>query len=137
MSRPPSTRSRPLLLVAWLLVVAAGIASRSFPHALPAVLGKYPGDALWAWMALLGVAWLRPDLRPLLVALLALAISCLVECSQLYQAPWLNAIRAHRLGHAILGSGFHGPDFVAYAIGVGCGFAVDRWCFWRGSPREA
>jgi hypothetical protein len=32
--------------------------------------------------------------------------------------PWLDAVRATRLGHLVLGSDFDGRDLLAYAIGV-------------------
>ena len=41
-------------------VIAIGLASRRGYVPFPAVLGNYPGDALWAWVVLLCVAWLRP-----------------------------------------------------------------------------
>jgi hypothetical protein len=125
------TRRRTHLAVTVVFVVALGLASRAAPVLFPACLGKYPGDALWALMILFGIAFLRPDIRPLRLALLALAVSWLVELSQLYQAPWINAVRATRLGHLVLGSGFHWPDLLAYAIGVLAGLMIDLSFFHR------
>jgi hypothetical protein len=41
-----------------------------------------------------------------------------VEFSQLYQAPWINAVRAHPLGHMVLGSTFNWGDLAAYTVGA-------------------
>jgi hypothetical protein len=129
-------RRRSHLFMALLCVIALGLASRAFPFFLPAALGKYPGDALWALMVLFGMAFLRPDLPPLPLALLALSVSWLVEFAQLYQAPWINSIRATRLGHLALGSRFHWPDILAYGIGVSVGLLLDVSLFFRRATRK-
>jgi hypothetical protein len=56
---------------------------------------------------------------------LALLASYAVELSQLYQAPWINAIRGTTLGHLVLGSTFAWQDLVAYTFGVAAGFLLD------------
>ena len=124
----PSPRGRVRLALALVLVILLGLASRAYPFLVPAVLGKYPGDALWALMVLLGIAFLRPGLRPLRLAVLTLSFSWLIEFSQLYQAPWIHSIRATRVGHLALGSGFHAADLLAYAVGVVAGLILD-WSF--------
>ena len=43
-------RNRIIYATAVIAVMALGILSRQYPDRLPAVLGKYPGDALWAVM---------------------------------------------------------------------------------------
>ena len=126
---PP--RQRVQLAIAMALVVIAGLASRSFPFLFPATLGKYPGDALWAMMVLFGVALLKPSIPPARLALLALAITCIVELSQLYQAPWLNAIRATTAGHLVLGSNFDWLDLSSYTVGIIAGFSLDVVIFHR------
>lgn len=90
---------------------------------------KYPGDALWALMVLLGWALIKPGELPVRLAGLALATSYAVELSQLYQAPWINSIRATTLGHLVLGSTFSVYDMLAYTVGIAFGYAVDvlRW----------
>jgi hypothetical protein len=59
------------------------------------------------------------------VAVIAFLISCAVEFSQLYHAPWIDAIRATRLGALAIGSTFNWPDFLAYGVGVGVGAMVE------------
>ena len=136
MQHEPYPRRRARLALAIVFALALGLASRAVPSLFPAALGKYPGDALWTLMVFFGIAFLRPDIRPFRLALLALAFSWAVEFSQLYQAPWINSIRAARLGHLVLGSGFHRPDLIAYAIGAAAGLVLDVSFFYRGTPRE-
>lgn len=121
----PIRRSRLWLGAGCLLVIALGLASRRYPWLFPEFFGKYPGDALWALMVFLGCAWCWPRASTSRIASLAFAVSCLVEFSQLYRAPWLNALRATTPGHLVLGSTFAWPDIAAYAVGVLAGALVD------------
>ena len=101
-----------------LVVIALGLASRKFPGLFPAVLGKYPGDALWTMMVFFGLAVMAPRMTIARLTLWALAISYAVEFGQLYQAPWIVAVRAHPLGHLVLGTAFGWMDLVAYTAGA-------------------
>lgn len=120
--------------VAVLGVILIGLASRQFPWLFPPVLGKYPGDALWAMMVFLGLAVLRPTWRTTHLAMSALVIAFAVEYSQILDWPWLVALRSHRLGHLVLGSTFNPGDLLAYAVGVACGAFTD-WMRIRGWMR--
>jgi hypothetical protein len=55
----------------------------------------------------------------------AMAISVVVELSQLYHAPWIDSIRATRLGALVLGSGFLWSDLACYAVGAGMAATLD------------
>jgi hypothetical protein len=118
LSSARSSRNRALYAFLILAVIAAGLASRKYWYLLPAQLGKYPGDALWALMVFLLFGFARPQWPVISSATAALATSYAVEFSQLYQAPWLNSIRQTTIGHLVLGSGFHWQDLIAYAAGV-------------------
>jgi hypothetical protein len=118
-------RSRVWIFGCVVAVIALGLASRKFPSLFPAMLGKYPGDALWAMMVFGGLAFITPRASTCRLAVLAFVISCAVEFSQLYQVPWLNAIRGTTLGHLALGSTFSWLDIVAYAVGVLVAFLGD------------
>ncbi|MBD7922732.1 ribosomal maturation YjgA family protein [Xanthomonas bonasiae] len=123
-----TARRRLCLIAAIVATIAAGLASRQFPWLLPSWLGKFPGDALWALMVYLGLALLAPRARPLRLAVVALAACWLVEASQLYRAPWLDALRATTVGHLALGSTFVWMDLLAYAVGVAAGAWLDLRC---------
>ncbi|MRW94626.1 DUF2809 domain-containing protein [Duganella sp. FT80W] len=112
MEKNKHMRSRVLYVAITVGMVVIGLASRRFP-----VLGKYPGDALWTMMVFFGLAAVMPALSIARLTIGALVISYAVEFSQLYQAPWINAVRAHPVGHLVLGSTFNWPDLVAYTAG--------------------
>lgn len=127
----PLVRSRVLLTLTALAIIALGLASRRGYSPFPAALGNYPGDALWAWVVLLCVAWARPAItRPRLVVW-SLVIAFAIEFLQLYQAPWMQALRANKLAYLVLGNGFDPWDLVAYVVGMAWGAVVDgcgvRW----------
>ena len=125
-ARAPTARTRLVALAAMLATMALGLASRHWPDALPAALGKYPGDALWALMVFFGWRALRPHARGHDVALCAMATSTVVEIAKLWQAPWLVAFRHTTVGHLLLGHVFSWRNLVAYGVGVMAGVALDR-----------
>lgn len=122
--------------IALAMVVVLGLASRRIPGLFPPILGKYPGDALWALMAFLGWGLVRPGWSTPRIACAALATCFAVEFSQLYQAPWINEIRKRSLGHLVLGSGFQWGDLVAYTIGVVVGVMAERVGLSLGAARR-
>ena len=126
---PVDKRRRLAALAAMGITIAPGLASRRWPAALPAVLGKYPGDALWALMVFFGWRALRAGARTRDVALPAMTTCAAVECAKLWQAPWLADFRGTTIGHPLLGHVFSWQNLVAYAVGVPAGAAVDRLLF--------
>lgn len=111
------------------VVILAGLASRSsLATYLPAFLACYTGDTLWALTVFLCLGVVFRDLRPWLVALVAIIIAFSVEASQLYQADWINAIRSNRLAALLLGQGFKWSDLVCYTTGIAIGYAGE-WLF--------
>lgn len=107
------------------MVTVLGLASRRYAPVLPDVVARYAGDTLWALLAFIVIGVLAPRWRTARVAGLALAVSYLVEISQLYHAPWIDAIRATRAGALALGMGFLWSDLVCYAAGVALGAGVE------------
>ena len=107
--------------VAALLTIAAGLASRR-SDAVPA----WVGDLLWATMVFFLLSALRPAITWRLRAAVTLAVSYLVEISQLYQADWINDLRRNTVVHLVLGSGFSWSDIAAYTAGTAVAVAVDR-----------
>ena len=121
-----ATSLRLVALAAMVAAMVAGLASRRWPDVLPAALGKYPGDALWALMVFFAWRALRPCTRTREVALAAMLTSAVVEIAKLWQAPWLVAFRHTTVGHLLLGHVFSWRNLVAYAAGVLAGAALDR-----------
>lgn len=111
-----------------------GLASRRYPTLQPAWLAEYAGDALWAAAVYWGFALLRPRARVGLLLAMALATSVGVELSQLYRAPWLDAIRSTWPGALVLGQGFLWTDLALYSLGVATAAAIDALFVVRNPP---
>ena len=118
----PVSRSRGLYAVAMMLVVGAGLIWRSQMFSLPAFYSKYGGDALWALLIFLGFGFVFIRASTPRVALITFCFCCAVEFTQLYHAPWIDAVRGTRLGALVLGATFNWPDLLAYGAGIilGC-----------------
>ena len=106
----PFRRSRAGLTLLIAVVIAIGLASRRGYMPFPAVLGNYPGDALWAWVVLLCVAWLRPAVTRGKLMAWSLVIAFAIEFLQLYQAPWMQALRAKVVSAHVMGGCALSPD---------------------------
>ena len=119
-------RSRVAYATALLLVIAAGLGSRVFARHLPRFVAAYAGDTLYATMGFVLIGIAAPRWSTARVGVAALASSCAIEVSQLYHAPWIDAIRATIPGALVLGYGFLWSDLACYVIGVALGAGVER-----------
>lgn len=95
-----------------------GVLSRKFSYLLPDIVNTYLGDAIWAAMIYVMVAFVFANRLPKQIAVFSLLFCYAIEVSQLYQAPWINDIRSTTLGALVLGSGFLWSDLLAYSLGV-------------------
>ncbi len=118
-------RSRWIYAAAVAVTIALGLGSRAIARELPWWLAKNAGDVLYATMVMFGCAVLAPRARTVVLAVVALAWCFAVEFAQLYQPPWLEAVRATLPGRLVLGQGFHAFDLACYAIGIALAIVVD------------
>ncbi len=124
---PGASRSRVKLFFLLLLVVAAGLFSRS-EHAsvLPVFLQTYAGDILWALALYIVLAFVSPSAGSKELLMLSVIIAFAVEFSQLYQAEWINSVRHTRAGGLLLGYGFKWSDLLCYSSGILLCFVIDN-----------
>lgn len=106
-----------------------GLASRRYDSFIPQWIGPYLGDSLWALMVFLGFGFLFQRKSTIWVAFTALFFSFGIELSQLYHAPWIDRIRACRLGGLVLGYGFLWSDLVCYTVGIMAGWGIEKLLF--------
>jgi hypothetical protein len=108
------------------LAIALGLGSRRFAAHVPEFVADHAGDALWASAVFLALGLALPRASTWAVAGLALAVCLAVELSQLYHAPWIDAVRATPPGGLLLGQGFLWIDLARYVAGVALAASVDR-----------
>jgi len=87
-------------------------------------------------MIYLFASLLLKDRKPSLIALVSLLFCYLIEISQLYHAPWIDAIRNTRLGGLVLGFGFLWTDIIAYTMGIGVMLTIESVYFWSKEKKE-
>ncbi|MFI6104336.1 DUF2809 domain-containing protein [Streptomyces sp. NPDC051310] len=119
-ARPRGTATRPAACAAAALTVAAGLGVRS---AATGEWAAFAGDALYTVLIVALVAAVAPRLRPAVAAGTALGFSYAVELFQLTGVPAALAARS-ALAPLVLGTSFHAPDLLRYAVGAAAGWAV-------------
>jgi Protein of unknown function (DUF2809) len=121
MRRTPRRRSS--LAVCLLTLIALGLASRR-PQ-LPEFCLLYVGDVLWGAFFFTLAALPRPSASTFHLWLASTALTELIELSELYQAPWAQALRATPLGGLLLGHAFSWSDTLCVALGTTAAAFVD------------
>ncbi len=119
-------RKRLFYLLIMGIVLLLGLTTRMPSLSMPHWYTLYAGDFLWALLVYLGFRVIFIDKDIGFAALLAFLFAFTVELSQLYRAPWINAIRQMRIGALILGHGFLWSDLICYATGIGFGLLMDH-----------
>jgi len=108
------------------MVFCAGFAFLTrYSPLMPGFLRAYGGDTFWAAAFYFAISVMFRKLPLWNVAFITAIWALGIEISQLYQAPWINALRSTRIGGWILGYGFLWSDLACYGvgIGIGCGLA--------------
>lgn len=124
-SHPARSRVIYALLIGLVMALGLGSRAKSIQPYLPDFISEYAGDTLWALMVFLGFGFLFPTFATGRVGTLALLFSIGIECSQLYHALWIDAIRHTRIGGLMLGFGFLWSDLVCYFVGILCGMGLE------------
>lgn len=88
----PKERNKAFGAAVFVLVAACGLGSRKYALYLPEWVAAYTGDTAWTVAVFLVLGIVLPWISTRTAAALALAISFIVEFSQLYHAPWIDAI---------------------------------------------
>ncbi len=71
--------------------------------------------------------FIRPRTSPLGTALGVFIATCAIELLQLWQPPWLQALRSTLPGRLVLGTTFLWEDFPPYVVGCFLGWLLIKW----------
>ena len=114
--------NRSALLMSLAIIVPFGLVTKFYSGIghqwLNDTFGGIPYEIFW----ILLVAWFWPRGKALTVALSVFVGTCLLEVLQLWQPPWLQAVRATLPGRLVLGNTFTWGDFPYYGVGCGLGW---------------
>ncbi len=94
------------------------LVTRKFGSAFPKIVTQYAGDVLTGVFGFFGIRSLFPTLSLPYVALIAYFTCVSIEVLQLYQAPWIQAVRHTPPFGLLLGYGFLWSDVLCYALGT-------------------
>ena len=120
-------RRRSRLALAAVAVIAAGLAIRALGSVAGLdVIAKPAGDALYAVLIVVLIALVRPTTRTWVVAAVAWAVCAAIELAQLTGLP-ARLTEAWWPARLVLGTTFHAPDLVWYALGVVLAAGADAW----------
>ncbi len=115
------------LLAALVAVTVAGFASKLYRGPGEDWLNDSLAGLFYVVFWCLAAALCWPRASPGRIALWVLAATCALEVLQLWQPPWLQAVRGTFPGAALLGTTFVASDFVYYVAGAGLGWLGVRW----------
>lgn len=93
---------------------------------------------MWALMVFFGFAVLFNRWPTETIVLATLLFSFGIEISQLYHAPWIDNVRATRLGGLVLGFGFVWSDLLCYSVGIAVGVLAEKYLIpnrYQGRPK--
>ncbi|MFM9817506.1 UNVERIFIED_CONTAM: DUF2809 domain-containing protein [Spiribacter pallidus] len=110
------------------IVTPAGFATKLYEGPLATWVNQSFSGVLYVVFWILVVMFIAPGLQPLAVALGVFLMTAALEVTQLWQPPWLEAVRGHFLGRTLLGTTFVPSDFVYYAIGTVMGLGAVQMC---------
>ncbi len=131
-----ATRIRLWTLGTLPIVTAAGFGLKSYRgpgHVWVNHWGPASVAYVIFWMLLLFLL-LPQKSRIVPIAVVVCLLTCGIEFLQLWQPPWLQAMRGTFLGKCILGTSFSWWDFPAYPIGCVLGSGLLRLIVHVSSP---
>lgn len=111
-------RYRVAIALSWLVLVPLGLATKAYRGPFAPWVNGSAGGILYVIFWTQAIALFAPRASPRRQALCIFGITSLLEIAQLWQPPWLQAIRATLPGQLFLGRQFDGWDFGHYAIGA-------------------
>jgi hypothetical protein len=115
----------------FIFCVWLALATRRHPEWFYHLIAKYGGDTIWAGEFLFFLRILFPQAKLFRLAVFNYLFGVIVEVSQLWHTPWLDAIRHTQIGKLMLGVGFVWSDLLCYAVGTlgawGIGILIDRY----------
>lgn len=110
-------RYRLALLISMIVIIPIGYSGRFYLSPELEWLRNWIGNLAYECFWVLFVMFLLPQIPPFRAAVAVCLASFAVEFLQLWQPPWLQALRATLFGKLVLGNSFYRADFPQYVVG--------------------
>ena len=120
--RHPLFKCRLILLTHLIFLVPLGYIVRFSKGFGPAWLHDAFGGIAYEIFWIVFVLFIAPKTSMIWTASGVCLTTCAIEFLQLWQPPWLQAIRANLLGRLVLGNSFTWTDFPVYFLGCFVGW---------------
>ena len=118
---------RVALFLSIVPIFIIGLTSEFYSGPGQEFFNDYFGDFLYQSFLILLIIFIFPELSPAKTAWVVFIFNCIIELSQLWKPPFLQAIRATLFGRLFLGSGFAWEDFIGYILGCILGWILVVW----------
>jgi Protein of unknown function (DUF2809) len=108
-----------------IFTMALGLGVRCLWHYLPNWINIWIGDFLWAVMLYFACRTLFLNVNTRKMTMCLIVFCWVIETSQQFHTPWLDAFRDTTFGGLLLGHGFLWSDIISYTAGVLVGYWLD------------
>ena len=111
-------------VITLIILIPVGLLTKSYSGPASLWVNYSLGGILYVIFWSLFFSVLLPKTKPLKIALSVFIITCILECFQLWHPSFLESIREHFLGRALLGTSFSWLDMLHYLIGFFISFIL-------------
>ena len=124
MRRGPFERGplRKWTLVSLIIIVPIGFYSKFYRGPAAAWVNDSLGGVFYEIFWCLLILLFLPKVKPWIIALCVLVVTCILEFMQLWHPPFLEILRSNFMGRTLLGTTFTWTDFPYYFLGSGIGW---------------
>lgn len=113
-----------IYLLLFVFCTWLALATRTHSQWFHSLIATYGGDIIWATMFLFFLRIFFGKVTHWKLAIINFLLGAADETLQLYQVPWIQAIRHTKIGGLLLGFGFLWSDILCYAIGTFIAFVA-------------
>jgi hypothetical protein len=131
--KTPVPYSRIIYCISFIFLTWLALATRSHRQWFSPLIIEYGGDVIWAGMFLFFLRMIFLKIALWKLAIINYALGVADEFTQLFRAPWANALRETTIGRLLFGAGFLWTDILCYAIGTLLAFII-IWLAERKKP---
>jgi Protein of unknown function (DUF2809) len=111
-------KKKVLYFLVFIFLTWLALATRNHKNWFCPLIVQYGGDTIWAAMFLFFLRIFFTKTNIVNLAITNFLLGAADETLQLYQAPWIQAIRHTKIGGLLLGFGFLWSDIICYFIGT-------------------